>query len=190
MNKPYFAKWLPVEGEIKWDANTAKNEYGYPMFLVGGNIIAASDVRNGIVWSHFKSYNAIDCKCIKLFLCSRDIQVGDMGRRLNIGEWKKIVNFSIEETETIDPWVELEGEEPFYLGDCTFKTSYKVIGEISPDALGYVKKGDEFDESEVKCMLKDAVSVEYSYPISKLGKENWEHENFYIIVKGMCGHFH
>ena len=49
----------------------------------------------------------------------------------------------------------------------------KVIGEISPDALGYVKEGDEFDETEVS--IYDVLNK-----ISVLG----------IKIKGPCGHFH
>lgn len=52
---------------------------------------------------------------------------------------------------------------------------YRVIGEISPEALSYIKEGDEFDKDEI-------------VPIY------WNNEEkqglAWYAIKGPCGHFH
>jgi len=104
MNKKYFAKYLPVEGEIKED------------------YMALNPSNNKIVRVNkacLKNLVTSEWKKVKLFLCSKDIQVEDYK------EPGKIYIFH-------------DGsEEPF-----------KVIGEISPDAV-WVTEGMEFDDDEL-----------------------------------------
>ena len=105
--KKYFTKYLPVEGEIK------KGDW-------------AIDCENRIFQSKGKYSDKRDTK-VKLFLCSRDIQVGD--KYLTAPDYTK----------------ERTCEDNSY----SFEHCLKVIGEISPQCLGYTKEGEEFDENEV-----------------------------------------
>lgn len=137
----YFAKYLPVEGEIK-EGDKALKSNGKIVYV---NKAAAKHLTK-------------DWKKAKLFLCSRDIQVDD------------------EVTDGLTKWitrVALTGTP-----DCTDTGGYKVIGEISRDALSYVKEGDEFDEPEVQKYITLGMS---------LGRT--EDPNIWEI-KGPCGHFH
>lgn len=109
--KPYFAKYLPVEGEIKEG----------DMYWFNGSPTELRKDNND-------AHGMCSCKKVKLFLCSRDIQIGDKVRWLTgNGEWGNSV-------VTGDPSKLIE--------------TYKVIGEISPEAI-WVKEGDEFDEGDI-----------------------------------------
>jgi hypothetical protein len=66
-----------------------------------------------------------------LFLCSRDIQVGDKTINSNTGKEE-------EYTEYLKT----------YFKTATSNPHFKVIGEISPEAV-WVKEGDEFDEYQM-----------------------------------------
>jgi hypothetical protein len=158
--KAYFAEWLPVEGEIK---------RGDRYFDKSGVLQHLSDkVQLSLLPNINKSG-----KLAKLFLCSRDIQVGD-----------KCFCLSVEEGNVrnpnmwIDPW-RIRGK-----GDnCT--TCIKVIGEISPEAK-WVKEGDEFNENEWRSAMRDIdnsiyVDTEKHIPI---------YEGYFVEIKGQCGHFH
>lgn len=65
MSEKYFAKYLPVEGEIKEGDKT---------FYKGSNV-AFPVILNG--YTTIEYFNKGDHKKVKFFLCSRDIQVGD-----------------------------------------------------------------------------------------------------------------
>lgn len=133
----YFAKWLPVEGEIN---------------------------------SCEKSCGNVECKdkCgfpqqkVKLFLCSRYINIGDKCRGFSGGQWFDVI--------VSDPH--------------RIKETYKIIGEISTEAT-WVKEGDEFEESQIRC---SGIWVEgqscnknnlCTYPNCKMYR-----------IKGPCCHFH
>lgn len=62
------------------------------------------------------------------------------------------------------------------------KVGYKIIGEISKDALSYIKEGDEFGEEDIStsAFIK---SIEPLPEFGALGKN-------YVLIKGPCGHFH
>lgn len=94
----------------------------------------------------------------KLFLCSRDIQIGDgmVMECLTNGNYEI---FQIDTLNDIFPDMIKEGSQ------------FKIIGEISPDALSYVKEGDEFDENQVIYASVDYIGWRYK-------------------IKGPCGHFH
>lgn len=110
--KQYFTKYLPVEGNI-----FPKDKFIHTLYE--GVIHTNEDV------TPLKEHP--DYKKVKLFLCSRDIQVGDELTHIRTGlKTKKQLGKSLS-----GEWI-------------------KVIGEISPDALAYVKEGDEFDENEIK----------------------------------------
>jgi hypothetical protein len=183
--KTYFAKYLPVEGEIK-DMMIHPKNHLEPMSVKGLPAPPIAYSKNGWI-------------PVKLFLCSRDIQVGD-----------KI--FCPDGNNPTKEWNVIAS-----VGDATASNqvsihlvprgAYKVIGEISPDAT-WVKEGDEFDKSEL------GMKIFYIYgkcgsgshlgwldnPQSLIGTnifvnnpsdgEITKIEHIIISIKGPCGHFH
>lgn len=127
--KSYFAKYLPVEGEIKpGDLFECLDEtFGHKPYEMPFE-------------KEKQSTPCSKCRKVKLFLCSRDIQVGDEVHYNYNHDIKWIVDKLF--TTTLKSG---SGEHPI-------NTVYKVIGEISPDAK--VKEGDEFDEDQIKITLK------------------------------------
>jgi hypothetical protein len=119
--KPYFAKYLPVEGEIKEGD-----------LITGGNCIFVVPYDS----SQYKIRSSD--KKVKLFLCSRDIQVGDKvtGENGTVGK----VSQTFGEDKVVSFNCDWEGDKP--------NNAFKVIGEISPNAK-WVKEGDEFDEDQI-----------------------------------------
>jgi hypothetical protein len=101
--KKYFAKYLPVEGEIKK---------------------------------------------VKLFLCSRNIEVGDK------------YYYNGTETDICDSEIRLEQikEQEEKHGQKRFK----VIGEISPEAI-WVKEEDGFDEDDILFILDASIAYEIDW---------------------------
>lgn len=124
--KKYFTKYLPVEGDVipgdYWSSTTG-------MFHLVRDQEHADKINKRRLETPQNSWYSKG----KLFLCSRDIQVGDEYYNEQF-EFTKYPNKSIADSST-----EMVGENG----------SYKVIGEISPDAV-WVKEGDKFDEDEVK----------------------------------------
>jgi len=119
--KKYFAKYLPVEGEIKI-GDVIKDSLGYI------TITSEEGVR---------VYTEANKQRYKLFLCSRDKKPMDIvtfesGKRTQIEKWD----------EDYNQWV-FNGKSRVSDEDC-----FKVIGEISSDAT-WVKEGDEFDEKDL-----------------------------------------
>jgi hypothetical protein len=171
MNKKYFAKYLSVEGEIK---------EGDPVQIDGGQVILYSSK-----WQNtFRKFNR---KKVKLFLCSRDIQVGDK------------VTFNDGTTS------EVPKDYPLYIlregSACT-----KVIGEISSNA-SWVKEGDEFDEEDIKyhCVFVNPFGEfsHYGFTEKEFLTKNLKsypqdgtfkrHRGMWFVglyIKGPCGHFH
>lgn len=202
--KPYFTKYLPVEGEIK------EGQTGISI--------------NNATYTHFNHLGKNYGKPAKLFLCSRDIQVGD-----NVFYKEEQTKFEkIDHDEGYPEWV-FSNSQTYHAptnGKIWDKEipPFKVIGEISPEALTYVKKGDEFDEESIKRIYAAEVRKEYRngedkslvFVTEEYNKdcfiqdkaEYWaEHENMsghnygyelhwgdailhHIEIKGPCGHFH
>ena len=165
MSKKYIAIYLPVEGEIK-----RGDKYLHPNGCI-------QQLSKQVQLDLLPNINKIG-KLVKLFLCSRDIQVGDtfVNPRWNLNEWKEHICTKIEmgSGENYFPkkmliWFHDDGINFWFpLEEC-----YKKIGEISPDALGYVKEGDEFEEDQ------------WAYAGRGVQKSNYG-----IAIKGPCGHFH
>lgn len=159
MNKPYFAEYIPVKEEIK---------KGQIIKDSAGNIRPAErDVSKEEAESHRKAIGLVG---LRLFLCSRDKSELKEGDRVILRNNSEI--FTIKELFTLmndNHAVLHEQDTPVFVTDI-----YPIVGEISPDALGYVKKGQEFD------------------------KEDWQYDpwvdfpdNTCIVeIKGPCGHFH
>ncbi len=133
----YFAKYLPVEGEIEPQAKVKSN----------GTIVTAIEKEGeGDTWltDGFPKYVS-NIQKVQLFLCSRDIQIGD---RLTILQYNGDPNWEAT-------LVREDGESFFYCDHLPEtglhngfgvlkKDTLKVIGRISPQAL-WVKEGDEFN---------------------------------------------
>jgi len=167
MSKPYFAKYLPVEGEIKKGDKFKRGEDDICTFLKWLQPLEdgrkKSLVQNS--WAGDKGIHAYfgqDIKPVKLFLCSKDIRVGDevwspdSNRNMELDKFtltakagdKSEASFA----EGTNP--KYNNGNPIYLSYLTFK----VIGEISTEAI-WVTEGMEFDEDEVEIwwynILKD-----------------------------------
>jgi hypothetical protein len=144
--KPYFAEYIPVKGEIKegdtfWNPSTSE-------YLFASKEMLSWNYPTPNTW-----------KKVKLFLCSRDIQVGDKvfgtiltGDNVYVSNEQQgyslhedIHRISLEEAEMMD--------------------AYKVIGEISSDALSFVKKGMEFDEDQLKLTVCSRGFTSPVYPV-------------------------
>lgn len=123
-NKPYFAKYLPVEGEIKEGDKVLVSR---PMGAFIGTVVSNKIVSDNNVLMY--SLNEVEKAKVKLFLCSRDVKMGDK---------VKIEGGSFNDYE-------IDREEQIFNGHLF----YKIIGEISPEAT-WIKEGDEFDITDVK----------------------------------------
>lgn len=129
-NLKYFCKYLPVEGETKEGDR----------FIDKGvnNLIGTAHIPEYYDNPHVSYYNGY--QKVKLFLCSRDIQIGDK-------IWSKITDELIEYRYTNSIDFE-ENLPPSYSGEPD-KTAFKVIGEISPEAT-WVTENQEFNKTEVR----------------------------------------
>lgn len=154
--KKYFTKYLPVEGEIK-NGDKYVTEDG----ILRDTTYQTEDGRGGTI-------DRTHDKKVKLFLCSRDIQVGD-----------KVID-------------SIDGKEYEVKSGFLPPEMVKVIGEISPEAK-WVKEGDEFlgPEAGVKCEVfpihdHDDETEEMIFT-DKYGKKV---DTPIYLIKGPCGHFH
>jgi hypothetical protein len=109
----YFAKYLPVEGEV------TPGDYYFQPYQEGQIGIANKD-------DYMEGAYMEDTKA-KLFLCSRDIHVGDEFFYTPSQTWVKLTDSYREPTPD----------------------DFKRIGEVSPNAT-WVKEGDEFDDKDWK----------------------------------------
>ncbi len=112
----YFAKYLPVEGEIKEFDKVLNRDSGF-IDTFGYDYRAIMTLEE----------MSEKLQKVKLFLCSRDIQVGDK-------IWDSMDSFYliIGNQTAIDI---------YHKRDCNHWT--KVIGEISPEAT-WIKEGHQF----------------------------------------------
>jgi hypothetical protein len=150
LNKPYFTKYLPVEGEIK--------QFDKVLINGGIDIVERYPFVDPYIWEG--GYNILlaqqgtqrveNVKLAKLFLCSRDIQVGDKFRT-------DIFDGESTCTGVKDGFVYNGSSVRVSIGNC-----FKVVGEVSPKAI-WVKEGMEFDEEEIyrDVLIKDTFDNEY-----------------------------
>jgi hypothetical protein len=152
----------------------------------------------------------------KLFLCSRDIQVGDefIIPEDCVVDWDLRVN-----NKGICTSISMGNKMFHYKAPCSLggivhsgvhadSKPYKVIGEISPDAT-WVKEGDEFEEHEIK-----QESLTFNLPLNSDLERTAEERTRAMFnvdsytstvsegvakvevtfkefkIKGPCGHFH
>lgn len=158
--KTHFAKYLPVEGEIK-EGDYWQHPKG-PVFP-WTEAYARGPISTGLM------------KKVKLFLCSRDIKVGDGIKTKCKEEWldAKVLELPPEYSDYANYRIVCGSMESYSLGMYTIK----IIGEISPEAT-WVKEGDQFDEGEWQYSGR---LVDKSPPFGNR-KE--------VEIKGQCGRFH
>jgi hypothetical protein len=155
MNKSYFTKYLPCEGEIK---------EGDRAITARGEIFVATKENNDPIYGD---------KLLKLYLCSRDIKVGDKiypgpGEKYHFKEYECVEKSCSGSSQVVLEWA-LEGKW------------FKKIGEISPESLSWVKEGMEFDEDEAE--------VFNQLPSSPFGDQSLI-PLYYMIKCPNCKHFH
>lgn len=142
--KQYFAKYLPVEGKLK------EGELGWSI--------------NNALYTHYDHLGENYGKPIKLFLCSREIQIGDTLR-------------FIEDNTDLLTSTEKELKQHQLL--IKLDKGVKVVGEISSEAT-WVKQGNEFEHDEL-CLNGIGQNWDSRTPLS--GKN-------IVFIKGPCGHYH
>ncbi len=179
MNKKYFAKYLPVEGEIK-----------------EGDLVT----NNVAIWEHKNSdkHKYGTHKKVKLFLCSRDIQVGDKIQNIHDPlkyEWAtaraKVEGHCLRHdfiAEWYDPEFSDNDEDNHFAAYSSNKDWFKVIGEISPDAT-WIRENDEFDKDHDVMPIIDKRITNFDSDMDWTEAEYEDYIKFYKI-KGPCGHFH
>ena len=118
-------------------------------------------------------------KISKMFLCSRDIKIGDI-------IYDSKFNTKYLYTEEID----FDSDIPTISGADI--TGYKIIGKISPEA-NWLKEGMEFSEDEIKVQFieGDFEGRQFTLSEGKVFYGNSPHKApIHILLKGSCGHFH
>jgi len=165
----YFAKYLPIEGEIK-----------------EGNLIATRLLPNVPIGNASKEQIELGINKqgnytkVKLFLCSRNIQRNDS------------IYCSIEDYQKRSPILVQEHA----IEALKEKRAFKVIGEISPEAT-YVKEGDEFEAKDLQypeeywpaTPSNDGAHTK-KYPFTISDEQPYDHIQLVVQVKGPCGHYH
>lgn len=188
MSKTYFAKWLPVEGEIK---------EGDFSILASGRVLPVNEGR----YRMLKRTGRPHVTKVKLFLCSRDIQDNDKVYYQDSNSNEGGSDWSGEATVMY-----YQNDLKMFMIDLVHTTTgvaeeeiFKIVGEVSPAALSYVKEGDEFDESDIMLGMlgPDEYENESFYPDKAF---NWKLEKNHpdifarytrgVKVKGPCEHFH
>lgn len=151
----FITKYLPVEGEIisgkpYWSATT--NSVRICTCIMPGDQVWFS----GSVYQD----NSKDSKPVKLFLCSKDIQVGDKVQTdgINGDDWEVVATHADLAPNKVSLFEALK------------RKSFKVIGEISTEAI-WVKEGDEFtDESVQKLVLLEVYCADWEIQYSNIDK--------------------
>lgn len=177
----YFTKYLPVEGEkievgekyINMNMHLTKHYEkggscygGYPTCGNRSVDTRKAHQNNDSAFNGSKYSNRNYVK-VKLFLCSRDIQVGDEYWYNQHGVWIKR---------------EYTWNGGDFKGNCL-----KVIGEISPDAV-WVTKEMEFEEDDLRFWYKHRKFTDENFVIHS-PVVDWKGEDkdkYRVIVKVKC----
>lgn len=167
--KEFFAKYLPVPGEIKESDRAFWNVQTNRVFA------PSLDEKNIGNWkSLLRKVRTAQHRPVKLFLCTRNIQVGDEVMDINSNQTFIVGNIKGDEVyDKKDNWVRLK------------KNCIKVIGEISPKAT-WVTEGDEFDKNEIN-IVGENIWGEWQPIYMYKAKDNFK---IYCEIKGPCGHYH
>ena len=170
----YFAKYLPVDGEIK------KNDIALKPSFEWRRLDNTPEIEPPYFEKVIEGEDTTNMKLAKLFLCSRDIQIGD-----------KVIHednpsLGIKVIKTIE-----EGVVSFEQGGKTHDHNLiKIIGEISPEAT-WVREEDEFTDNDVKFVLIEGFMRGREMSLSTLKSiVGNSHTNVRAHIKGPCGHYH
>lgn len=180
----YFTKFFPVEGEMTCSGE-CKTKFKFTDKLAKECINCG-----GLLIQHNK-----------LFLCSRDIQIGDKvksfnypeqyeGELVNLRTSKKLVG--AKDHSEIYHLADIQYPNDSHCITAAISNFFKVIGEISPEAK-WVKEGDEFDEEQLGWLVWDTRFPEDDdifYDFSDEPEIKGKHSFKVICIMGPCGHFH
>jgi hypothetical protein len=155
MEKIFFAKYLAVEGQIK------SGEIGISI--------------NNVMYTHQPHLPDEYGKPTRLFLCSKDIRVGDTA------------NYFIETIPGMQSLVVTEDNKT----SLAVNHGFKILGEVSLEAT-WVTEGTEFSESEVEEWIGQ---IQTHHPMLRRLPGDWDEEILkncpaVFKIKGPCGHFH
>jgi hypothetical protein len=192
--KKYFAKYLPVEGKIKegdmyWHSGNSQEGSYQTLNVCHKPYRKIKDREEYFVDGMF----ATNCQKVKLFLCSRDIQVGDKVKSFNYPEQPE---FEVKNIRISKKVVGKQNHsEIYHLADIQYPNEvstssvsnfFKVIGEISPEAT-WVKEGDKFGILEVKIVGENSWGERHSIGLYK----KRDNPKVYCEIKcPTCKHFH
>ncbi len=217
MENKYFAKYLPVEGEIKEEDYVEIDKFELvdgklqkvgrwvlPMlfFLTpqfGTEPLSLEDTVKNLK-------EGANCKKVKLFLCSKDIQVGDKDVYVEpqaVENYQKGLRFEVVNLELLEKDYLIADIK--YLANPTKPSSvghvrewpcdaiWKVIGEISSKAT-WIKEGDGFDEYQIWAKNipffgdRHVMIQPHAWSQERTEEQGWSEE--IIKLKGPCGYFH
>ncbi len=134
--KPFYAKFLPVNKKIEpGDWVIYPLEITVPIQFLGGDLIGTEIP-------------------VELFICSRDIKIGDRVIYVKTGE-ERVVMEASNAPEFGKKWC---------TPDAAKYKHAKVIGKLSEKSL-WVKEGDEFEESQLK--IENKIVTIISSPLKK-----------------------
>lgn len=172
--KQYFVKLIPVKGKIK----------------KGDLIICSNSPGTNVThkdWQMAQGHSC--CKKAKLFLCSRDIQVGDKNVYDRFLQKENLTAIKIDPFRIVPKYMILrDSNGNTYSQENSIRGFlFKAVGEISSDAT-WIKEGDEFDEDEVKPVV---MVMNYTTPFEYGKYENFEdikkmYKGAVVIVKIKC----
>mgnify|MGYP001604790006 CR=1 FL=1 len=170
--KKYFAKYLPVEGDIEL-----------------GDIIWDNVIEKFVEYDDIEAFPDINqMKKYQLFLCSRDLILGDKifvePQALELEEKGITFSFISSKDGYSDFKYETHPTLPKVVGSIRegWPTSniYKSIGPISSEAI-WIKEYDEFDEDQIEMWDYDQFMYEFIAP------RNGQYDDMYdLIVKIKC----
>lgn len=162
--KPYFAKWLPVEGDIKEGDTFIDRGLGACVLGKDGWIEWKGGTTNLSVGEEHKKHI--------LFICSRKIRFGR-----GIYHMHSSVEYECSSRHTGLGTVNLNRiGEPNHPNNGSVQETecYQVVGKVSIEAK-WVKEDSEFDEEEIHRCFIDGLADPMKATVQ---------------IKGPCGHFH
>lgn len=165
MMSKYFAKFLPVEGEPKEIGDYYEIEKGSVGVILEKTSKPFRFRTRGLT-GYFKDKEAPDNilsqKKMKLFLCSKDIEVGDeiylpnfLMEMYSDESFDKVEVTSInEKTEVYHFQVKSSFGGMLHSGVYKYDNPYKIVGEISTEVI-WIKEYDKFGQEDIKRQFYD-----------------------------------
>ncbi len=166
----YFTKYLPVDGEVKIGD------------IYYNHLIHTYQSRT---CEEDNSY--VGFQKVNLFLCTNDLQAGDSIQ--NVAGEKGIC----DGVGNGNIWYHIGDSYGIYSGQ---KYWFKVVGEISPEALTFVNEGAIIDEEGIQLCYWPGGSGSEIWNVVPWDKIKFLRNNtdkFYTMAKiqcGKCKHFH